>query len=110
MARNAMVTRRAGGAGRAFAWGSPSVYFVALLLISAMLAPVAYIIIGGFRTNSQITIDPAGWPSPWQLGNYLEVLRGGVFWREVVNSTIVAVFTTVGVVTLGLMTSFILAR
>jgi raffinose/stachyose/melibiose transport system permease protein len=110
MATNALVMRRAARAGRALPWGNPSVYFVALLLIGAMLAPIVYIIIGGFRTNSQITTDPAGWPSPWQLGNYLEVLRGGVFWREVANSTIVALSTTAAVVTLGLMTSFILAR
>jgi raffinose/stachyose/melibiose transport system permease protein len=92
------------------AWGSPTVYFVALVLIGAMLAPVVYIILGGFRTNAQITTDPAGWPNPWRLDNYLDVLRGEVFWREVVNSTVVAVSTTAGVVTLGLMTSFILAR
>jgi raffinose/stachyose/melibiose transport system permease protein len=110
MATTAIGSGRVTRARRRLAWGSPSVYFVALLLISAMLAPVVYIIIGGFRTNAQLTADPAGWPSPWQLGNYLDVLRGGVFWREVANSTIVAVSTTAGVVTLGLMTSFILAR
>jgi len=98
------------GARRRQAWGSPTVYFVALVLIGAMLAPIVYIILGGFRTNAQITTDPAGWPNPWQLDNYLGVLRGKVFWREVVNSTVIAVSTTAGVVTLGLMTSFILAR
>ncbi len=92
------------------AWGGAPVYLVALLLIAAMLAPVVYIIVGGFRTNAQITADPAGWPSPWNFGNYLDVLRGEVFWREVVNSTIAAGCTTAGVVVLGLMTSFILAR
>lgn len=97
-------------ARRGLAWGSPPVYFVALLLIGAMLAPVVYIILGGFRTNAQITTDPAGWPSPWKVGNYADILRGGVFWREVFNSTVIAVCTTAGVVTLGLMTSFVLAR
>ena len=100
----------AGRAGSRMAGGSPAVYLVALLLIVAMLAPVAYIIIGGFRTNAQITTDPAGWPDPWNLSNYLEVLGGGVFWRQVFNSTVVAVCTTAGVVALGLMTSFVLAR
>jgi raffinose/stachyose/melibiose transport system permease protein len=75
-----------------------------------MLAPVVYIILGGFRTNAQITTDPAGWPSPWKFDNYLDVLKGDVFWREVLNSTITALCTTAGVVVLGLMTSFILAR
>lgn len=107
MAATAVAVRRA---GRRRGWGSPSVYFVALLLIGAMLAPVAYIIIGGFRTNAQITTDPAGLPSPWRFDNYLDVLTGDIFWREVLNSTITALCTTAGVVVLGLMTSFILAR
>ncbi|MBF9132343.1 carbohydrate ABC transporter permease [Plantactinospora sp. S1510] len=110
MAATAVAARRPIRASRKMAWGSPAVYFVAVMLILAMLAPVAYIIIGGFRTNAQITVDPAGWPAPWQADNYLEVLTGDIFWRQVLNSTIVALCTTAGVVTLGLMTSFILAR
>jgi len=43
-------------------WGNPIVYVAALVLIGLMLGPVLYIIIGGFRTNSQITTDPAGLP------------------------------------------------
>jgi len=91
-------------------WGSPAVYFIALVVIALMLAPIAYIIIGGFRTNSQITVDPAGLPSPWVGTNYLDVLAGSTFWTEVLNSTIAAVATTVGVVALGLAASYVLAR
>ncbi|GIJ79816.1 raffinose/stachyose/melibiose transport system permease protein [Micromonospora phaseoli] len=110
MTATAVIGRRAPRARRRPAWGNPSVYFVALLLIATMLAPVVYIIVGGFRTNAQITTDPAGWPNPWRFENYLDVLTGGTFWRQVLNSTIVGVATTAAVVTLGLMTSFILAR
>ncbi|CAM5787220.1 carbohydrate ABC transporter permease [Cellulomonas persica] len=91
-------------------WGSPGVYVVAVLLILVMLAPVAYVIIGGFRTNAQITTDPSGWPDPWQVGNYVDVLTGNVFWRQVINSAIAAGATTIGVVVLGLMASFAIAR
>jgi raffinose/stachyose/melibiose transport system permease protein len=91
-------------------WGNPIVYLAALLLIGVMLGPVAYIIIGGFRTNSQITVDPAGWPHPWQAGNYIDVLTSDTFWRQVGNSTIVAVTTTLGVVALGVMAGYVLAR
>jgi raffinose/stachyose/melibiose transport system permease protein len=91
-------------------WGTPAVYFLALLLVGLMLAPVAYIIIGGFRTNSQITNSPAGLPSPWIGVNYLDVLRGSTFWQEVLNSTFAALTTTLGVVVLGLSASFVLAR
>ncbi|MGR0321118.1 carbohydrate ABC transporter permease [Agromyces sp. ZXT2-3] len=89
---------------------SPIVYLVALIVIGLMLAPIAYIIVGGFRTNSQITVDPSGMPDPWVFANYLDVLTGEVFWRQVLNSAIVGIATTLGVIVLGLMASFVLAR
>ncbi|AGL16694.1 carbohydrate ABC transporter permease [Actinoplanes sp. N902-109] len=91
-------------------WGNPIVYAGALVLIGVMLGPVIYIIIGGFRTNSQITTDPAALPHPWVSRNYTSVLTSDSFWRQVGNSTIVAVATTIGVVTLGVMASYVLAR
>ena len=91
-------------------WGTPVAYGVAVVVIIAMLAPVAFIILGGFRTNSQITTDPSGFPAPWNVANYLDVLTGGVFWQEVLNSVISATATTAGVVVLGLMASYVLAR
>jgi raffinose/stachyose/melibiose transport system permease protein len=94
----------------ALPWASPTVYFVALVAVGLMLVPIAYIILGGFRTNSQITTDPSGFPGPWETANYLDVLTGGIFWRQVLNSTIVALATTIGVVVLGLMASYVLAR
>ena len=86
------------------------IYFIALVLVALMLVPVAYIILGGFRSNSEITVDPAGLPTTWQIGNYFEVLASEVFWREVGNSAIAAIVTTFFVVALGLMASFVLAR
>ncbi|WP_426519402.1 carbohydrate ABC transporter permease [Diaminobutyricibacter sp. McL0618] len=95
---------------KALPWGSPAVYFVALVVIALMLVPIVYIIIGGFRTNSQITVDPAGFPNPWNFQNYIDVLTGGVFWAQVGNSLIAALVTTIGVIALGLAASYVLAR
>src|SRR3954469_6886087 len=89
---------------------NPVVYLAALVLIGLMLGPVLYIITGGFRTNSQITADPAGLPDPWKFNNYADVLASSTFWRQVGNSTIAAVVTTIGVVGLGVMASYVLAR
>ena len=90
--------------------GGPLSYLVAFVFVGICLAPVLYIVIGGFRTNAQITTDPSGFPDPWQIGNYLDVLRSSMFWRQVGNSTIVGLFTTLGVVVLGVMASFVIAR
>jgi raffinose/stachyose/melibiose transport system permease protein len=91
-------------------WGNPGIYFIALLFISVTVGPVLYIVLGGFRTNSQITVSPAGLPNPWVFSNYVGVLKSGTFWGEFANSTIVGIATTVGVVVLGIMVSFVLAR
>lgn len=91
-------------------WGSPGVYLVALILITVCITPILYIIIGGFRTNSQITTDPSGWPAPWEIANYTDVLASSEFWTAMVNSTIAAVGTTLGAVVLGVMASYVIAR
>ncbi|CAN5383432.1 carbohydrate ABC transporter permease [soil metagenome] len=85
-------------------------YVVAFALVGICVGPVVYIIIGGFRTNSEITRDPSGFPSTWQIVNYSEVLQSSIFWRQVSNSVICGVFTTIGVVVLGVAASFVLAR
>lgn len=91
-------------------WGSPGVYLIAIVLISICITPVLYIIIGGFRTNAQITVDPSGFPAPWEVANYGDVLASSEFWSAMLNSTIAAVGTTVGAVLLGLMASYVIAR
>ena len=91
-------------------WGSPGVYLIALVLITICVTPLLYIIIGGFRTNSQITNDPAAWPDPWQVTNYTDVLASSEFWTAMLNSTISAVGTTLGAVILGVMASYVIAR
>jgi raffinose/stachyose/melibiose transport system permease protein len=100
--------RRRGGTkiGRA---GWPT-YLVALVFIVVCMGPVLYIILGGFRTNAQITADPSGFPGPWEIGNYLQVIESPIFWQQIGNSVIAATFTALGVVILGLMASYVLAR
>jgi len=91
-------------------WGSPAVYFIALVVIALTVAPVAYIVLGGFRDNSQITVSPANFPSPWRWSTYGHILQTSTFWREFVNSVIAAAATTLLVVALGLSASYVLAR
>lgn len=100
------TTRKRPSLGRA-SWVT---YVVAFALVGICIGPVVYIIIGGFRTNSEITRDPSGFPSTWQFVNYSEVLKSSIFWRQVSNSVICGVFTTIGVVILGVAASFVLAR
>lgn len=103
-------TSRSNGRDTPEKWGSPVTYFIALLFIGVCVAPVIYIVLGGFRTNSQITRSPAGLPSPWITRNYVNVLKSNRFWGEFANSVLVALASTIGIVILGLMVSFVIAR
>ena len=89
---------------------NPFVYVVAWLLVGVCIGPVIYIILGGLRTNSQITADPSGFPTTWEWGNYSAVLNSSLFRQQAGNSAISAIATTAGVVVLGVMASFVLAR
>nr|NLD39837.1 carbohydrate ABC transporter permease [Actinomycetales bacterium] len=91
-------------------WGSPSVYLIATVLIAVCIMPVLYIILGGFRSNSQITTNPAGLPDPWIFENYTNVLTADTFWTQFRNSMISAGLTTLGCVALALGASYVIAR
>jgi raffinose/stachyose/melibiose transport system permease protein len=93
-------------------WTQPFTYLIALVVVAIAIAPIAYIIIGGFRTTKQINEDAAGWPDPWTLSTYARVLFGEdtLFWSQAFSSTLTALGTTIGVVILGVMAAFVIAR
>ncbi|MBQ1043677.1 carbohydrate ABC transporter permease [Micromonospora sp. C32] len=91
-------------------WSSPLTYAIALAVAAVSIAPVVYVVVGGFRTTPQIVNDPAGLPDPWVWDNYYRVLTQSDFWRQAFNSAVVALGTTLGVVVLGMAAAFVLAR
>src|SRR5215467_5544274 len=95
---------------RPIRWSNPLTYALALAVAGVSIAPVVYVILGGFRTTGQIAANPAALPHPWVLSTYADVLRNSAFWREVFNSTLIAAATTLGVVALGVCAAFVLAR
>jgi len=107
--RRASAPRPTGrpGSGR---WGTPVAYIIALVICGITVAPVIYVILGGFRTTAQINRDPGGLPDPWVFDKYGAVFADPNFWTQFANSTIVAVATTAGVVLLGVMAAFVIAR
>jgi len=97
-------------AQRRFNWAQPWVYLVALITVAISIVPVAYIWMSGFRTTSDLNSNLAGWPDPWTVDNYARVLTSPRFWGSVFSSSLVGVGTTLGVVILGVMAAFVLAR
>ena len=90
--------------------GNVLVYALALAVVALTLGPVLYGVLGGFRTNAQLAQNPAGLPAPWVLDNYLGVLKNPDFWNYALNSSMIAVITTLIVVIFGVMAAYPLAR
>lgn len=84
--------------------------FVALVSVGLTLGPILYLGLGGFRSNAQIAQDPTGLPDPWNFDHYIKILTQSNFWEYTLNSTIVAIATTLGVVMFGTMAAYPLAR
>lgn len=93
-----------------FTWSQPFVYLIALVVVAVTVAPVIYVILNGFRTTAQINANPGGLPDPWVFEKYLAVFQNPNFWTQILNSTIVAGLTTAGVVVVGVMAAFVIAR
>jgi raffinose/stachyose/melibiose transport system permease protein len=89
-------------------------FVVMLIVATAVLVPIGYSILGGFKTNGQLVANPVQVvPSPWVFDNYAEVLFGSfapTFWREFANSLIVAVVSVGLTVVFASMAAFVFAR
>lgn len=103
---SASPTRR----GRKLSDVGAAAYFVAIAAAAFAVVPVLYIMYSAFRTNGQLSASPAGLPDPFVWDNYAQVLSSGDFWKMLFASTVIALFTTLGVVFLGVMAAYPLAR
>ncbi len=85
-------------------------YFVLLMVAAVILVPLAYAVLGGFRSTGQIAANPIALPDPWVPENYTTLLASGSFWRDVANSTVIAAISTVVVVAVSALAAFVFAR
>jgi raffinose/stachyose/melibiose transport system permease protein len=83
---------------------------VSIAVGAAVVVPIIFGILGGFKDNGQLFTNPFGLPKPWLPGNYLDALRSTAFWQQATNSLVIAIASTVIVVLIGAMAAYIFAR
>ena len=76
----------------------------------AIVVPVLFGVLGGFKDNGQLSTSPFALPSPWVTENYTDILTSLGFWLPLGNSILIAVVTTLLVVLASAMAAFIFAR
>ena len=89
-------------------------YVVLVIVASAILVPIVYAVLGGFKTNGQLAGNPVAiLPSPWVFTNYTDVIFGAnsrAFWQEAANSLIIAAVAVTVTVGLASLAAFVFAR
>ena len=90
--------------------GSAVRWMVLLGVAIAVIVPIAYTFLGGFRTTGEIRNDPAGLPRAWHLDHYVDALTGGVYWQQLWNSIVIAVLTVTVVVFVSALAAYVFAR
>jgi raffinose/stachyose/melibiose transport system permease protein len=85
-------------------------YLAGIVVGLFAMAPLLYVLIGGFRTTAQLADKALALPDPWVWANYTDVLASGSFWRQVANSILIAFVVTALVVVCGAFAAFALSR
>jgi len=83
---------------------------VLLAVTAVIVIPVMYAVLSGFRDAPQLAADPVGLPDPWVWANYTDTLGSASFWRQLLNSLVVAGISTFVVVLFSALAAFALAR
>lgn len=79
---------------------------VALLVV----IPLVLAFISGFRENHALALQPVAWPDPFITSNYGDILGSSSFWRQIFNSVLVMLLTTLLVLSLSSAAAFVIAR
>jgi raffinose/stachyose/melibiose transport system permease protein len=87
-----------------------ALYLVAFGVLAVVIIPLSFSILGGFRSNLQLVEDPVGLPNPWIFENYKAILSSGAFWRQLRNSTVIAMLTVVIVLPAASLAAYVIAR
>ena len=96
--------------------GLPSLIATGILILVsvAILFPLVYAVLGGFKTNGQLAANPGAiLPSQWVSTNFTDVLFGEyapTFWRQALNSVIVATVAVILTVSFASGAAFVFAR
>jgi raffinose/stachyose/melibiose transport system permease protein len=85
--------------------------YVSLTIIAAIvLIPLLTTAIGGFKSLGDLRVNPFGLPAEWHWSNYTDILFGERYWRQMMNSLVIAVLTVFLTVTVSAMAAFTFAH
>ncbi|WFS04499.1 carbohydrate ABC transporter permease [Rhizobium tumorigenes] len=91
--------------------GTRAYLYLSLTIIAAIvLVPLLTTALGGFKSLGDLRVNPFGLPAEWHVENYTDILFGDRYWRQMVNSLIIALLTVFLTVSVSAMAAFTFAH
>lgn len=85
--------------------------YIALSSIAMLvLIPLLTTALGGFKSLGELRTNPFGLPSIWHWSNYTDILFGDRYWRQMVNSLVIAALTVLLTLVVSAMAAFTFAH
>jgi raffinose/stachyose/melibiose transport system permease protein len=91
-------------------WSRFFQYLILVIVVVVMFVPLVILIFGSLKTTGEMYSHPYAIPNPPHWENLVGILSTPTFWRMLVNSLLVMVATTTGVVLVCSMAAFVFAR
>jgi len=85
-------------------------YIVLIGLTLVILTPIVILIFGSLKTRGEMYSQPYTIPNPPRIENYVKILTQDVFWRMLINSIVVMLGTTFGVVFICSLAAFVFSH
>jgi raffinose/stachyose/melibiose transport system permease protein len=87
-----------------------SMHTLTVVIGLMIVGPVLYGVLSGFKTTPELSSNPFGPPRDWITRNYTDLLSSGAFWRQLSNSTVIAIGTALLTVAASAAAAFVFAR
>ena len=93
-----------------FGWRDAGRISALLFMTIAILFPLSATILGGFKTQGDLTTNPFLFPRNWHLEFYSGILADPTFWTYLWNSLLISFVTTLITVIVASMAAFIFSH
>jgi raffinose/stachyose/melibiose transport system permease protein len=85
--------------------------WLALLVTSVfVLTPMLATLLGGFKTNGELRVNPFGLPQEWHSEFYSAIIADPTFWRYMGNSLIISATTVALTLIVGAAAAYVFAQ
>ncbi len=93
-----------------FGWHQAIRIMTLLIVTVVILFPLMATILGGFKTQGDLTTNPFGMPRVWHFEFYGDIITDGSFWRYLWNSLFISLMSAAVTLMIASMAAYVFAQ